>query len=127
MFVFEVIEEISDDDLDLNPSLRLIKVCVLFCSIAGLRFEPRVSEAYSEKSNCKNVSKESTGSTTNTTSGAARPVLSWASVGNFSKVLLHKNFHFSTSNQCYKHLTGLYLQVCKSGLFLKSFVAISIV
>ena len=38
-----------------------------------------------------------------------------------------KNFHFSTSNQCYKHLTGLYLQVCKSGLFLKSFVAISIV
>ena len=122
MFVFEVIEEISDDDLDLNPSLRLIKVCVLFCSIAGLRFEPRVSEAYSEKSNCKNVSKESTGSTTNTTSGAARPVLSWASVGNFSKVLLHKNFHFS-----YKHLTGLYLQVCKSGLFLKSFVAISIV
>ena len=27
-----------------------------------------------------------------------------------------------TSNQCYKHFTSLYLQVCETGLFLKSII-----
>ena len=37
------------------------------------------------------------------------------------------SFFLTYCNQCYKHFTGLYLQVCKTGLFLKSIIASHVV
>ena len=45
----------------------------------------------------------------------------WAEVpGSIKEQGLNRG---QTSSQCYKSFTGLYLEVCKTGLFLKSIIA----